>query len=141
MIPFRQRNAVPCRGPLTRACIRIHQYKFRFILPGKQRIFRAIPSNCIFAVVRGGGFKVSIDQPAVERYTRAMQAIEFTTELSESRTLSIPQDVAAQIPRSGKARVIVLTDDLPDDAGWRLGAYEQFLRDDAPEDAIYDTCR
>lgn len=72
---------------------------------------------------------------------RLMQAIEFTTELSGSRTLPIPQDVAARLPRSGRARVIVLTDDLTDDAGWRQGAYQQFLRDDAPEDAIYDTCR
>lgn len=69
-----------------------------------------------------------------------MQAIEFTTELSDSRALSIPEDLAAQLPRTGKARVIVLTDESPDDAGWRLGAYQQFLRDDAPEDSVYDAC-
>lgn len=70
-----------------------------------------------------------------------MRAIEFTTELSGSPALAIPQEVAAQLPKSGRARVIVLTEDSTDDAEWRVGAYEQFLRDDSPEDAIYDTCR
>jgi hypothetical protein len=57
-----------------------------------------------------------------------MHAIEFTTELSESRSLSIPQDVAAQLPKTGLARIIVLTDELTSDADWHLGAYQQFLR-------------
>ncbi|HEV7404907.1 MAG TPA: hypothetical protein VGO11_18335 [Chthoniobacteraceae bacterium] len=70
-----------------------------------------------------------------------MHAIEFTTELSDSRLLSIPQEVAEQLPKTGRARVIVLTEELTADADWRLGAYQQFLRDDAPEDAIYDSCR
>ena len=70
-----------------------------------------------------------------------MHAIEFTTELSDAAVLSIPSDVAAQLPKSGKARIIVLTDDPSDDAEWRAGAYAQFLRDDSAEDAIYDTLR
>lgn len=82
-----------------------------------------------------------IDRFVPKRYVPAMQAVEFTTELSDSRMLSIPQDVAARLPKSGKARILVLTDDQTGDAEWRLGAYQQFLRDDPPEDAIYDTCR
>ncbi len=70
-----------------------------------------------------------------------MHAIEFTTQLSGAAVLSIPSDVVAQLPKSGKARVIVLTDDASDDAEWRAGAYAQFLRDDSAEDAIYDTLR
>jgi hypothetical protein len=70
-----------------------------------------------------------------------MHAIEFTTELSAAAVLAIPSDVAAQLPKSGKARIIVLTEDTDDDAAWRAGAYAQFLRDDSPEDAIYDTLR
>ena len=70
-----------------------------------------------------------------------MQAIEFTTELSDFGTLAIPQEVAARIPKTGKARILVLTDELTGDAEWRLGAYQQFLRDDSPEDAICDTRR
>jgi len=35
--------------------------------------------------------------------------------------------------------VIILTGDHAEDAQWQRAAYTQFLRDDAPEDAIYDT--
>jgi hypothetical protein len=69
-----------------------------------------------------------------------MNAIEFTIELSDSRQMTIPEEVSEQLPKTGKARVIVLTDELTGDAEWHQGAYQQFLRDDAPEDAIYDTC-
>ncbi len=67
-----------------------------------------------------------------------MNAIEFTTELTDSSVLNIPSNMASQIPKSGRARVIVLTDDS-DDKEWQLGAYEQFLRDDSDEDAIYES--
>jgi len=70
-----------------------------------------------------------------------MNAIEFITELSDSGILKIPSDAAAQLPKSGKARVIVLTDDGGDEQEWRRATYEQFLRNDAPEDAIYDSLR
>lgn len=69
-----------------------------------------------------------------------MTAVEFIAELSGAPTLTIPQ-AAAQLPKSGRARVIVLTDDSPADAEWRVAAYEQFLRDDPAEDAIYERLR
>jgi DNA-binding LacI/PurR family transcriptional regulator len=55
--------------------------------------------------------------------------------------LSILQEFAEQLPKKGRARIIVLTGELTGDADWRLGAYQQFLRDDSLEDAIYDSCR
>ena len=67
-----------------------------------------------------------------------MNAIEFTTVLNGASVLTLPQEVAAQLPKSGKARVIVLTDGDADDAQWRQAAHEQFLRDDSPDDAIHD---
>jgi len=70
-----------------------------------------------------------------------MTAVEFIAELSGAPTLAIPQAAAAQLPKSGRARVIVLTDDSPADAEWRTAAYEQFLRDDPAEDAIYERLR
>lgn len=70
-----------------------------------------------------------------------MKAVEFTTELSGASVLHIPSEVVAQLPKAGKARVIVLTEGGDEEAEWRQGAYEQFLRDDAPEDAIYDSLR
>jgi hypothetical protein len=70
---------------------------------------------------------------------RRMNAVEFTTELRGSNVLEVPSEVAARLPKAGRARVIVLTDEENEEAGWRLGSYEQFLREDAPEDAVYDS--
>ena len=82
-----------------------------------------------------------IDPSPGARYFPNMHAIEFTTELSGSRLLPIPQEIADQLPKTGRARIIVLTDELTGDAEWHLSAYQQFLRDDSSEDAIYDSCR
>ncbi len=68
-----------------------------------------------------------------------MSVVEFSAELTDSGLLRIPADVAAQLPKSGKARVIVLTAEEAEDREWRLGAYAQFLREDPPEDAVYDS--
>ena len=46
-----------------------------------------------------------------------MHAIEFTTELSDLRILIIPKGLAEQLPKTGNARVIVLTDEMPDPIG------------------------
>jgi hypothetical protein len=67
-----------------------------------------------------------------------MTAVEFITELSPERMLRIPESAAAQLPVGGKARVIILTENDPEDAEWRRGAYEQFMRDDGPKDSVYD---
>ena len=68
-----------------------------------------------------------------------MRAVEFTVELKGQPVVTIPEEIAAELPKSGLARVIILTRDDRHDAEWRRAAYEQFLRDDAPEDAVYDT--
>ena len=70
-----------------------------------------------------------------------MSAIEFTTELSGSGVLTIPPEAAAQLPKAGRVRVIVLTEADGDDAEWQRGAYQQFLSDDSPEDQIYESLR
>jgi len=54
--------------------------------------------------------------------------------------LNIPIKLASQLPKTGKVRLIVLTDESGD-AEWQLGAYEQFLRDDSEEDTIYESLR
>lgn len=71
-----------------------------------------------------------------------MNPLEFTAELTPEPVLPIPQEIADQLPKSGRARVIVVPVpsgyDDPQDAQWRAGAYEQFMRDDVPDDNIYD---
>jgi hypothetical protein len=70
-----------------------------------------------------------------------MNAVEFVTELKGASVLDIPSEIAARLPKVGKARSIVLTEEPTNDEDWRSAAYEQFLRDDPPEDAIYDSMR
>ena len=71
-----------------------------------------------------------------------MSALEFTAELSGAATLIIPPEIAAQLPKAGKARVIVLIADTSEaQAEWQAASYEQFLADDASEDAVYDSLR
>jgi hypothetical protein len=68
-----------------------------------------------------------------------MTPIEFETELCGESTLPIPPDVAARLPKTGRATVVLLVQDDADDAEWLRAAYEQFMKDDAPDDAIYDS--
>jgi hypothetical protein len=67
-----------------------------------------------------------------------MQAIEFSAELN-GNTLTIPSNVLSQLPASSTARVILLLDGDTEDKSWREASYRQFLKDDAPEDAAYDS--
>ncbi|HUG90703.1 MAG TPA: hypothetical protein VML55_07720 [Planctomycetaceae bacterium] len=70
-----------------------------------------------------------------------MHAVEFTTELTSDPLVGIPDEVAAQLPNAGRARVIILVQDDPEDLEWRRATYEAFMRDDSPDDAVYDNDR
>jgi hypothetical protein len=59
-----------------------------------------------------------------------MKAVEFVTELKGEAVLTIPSDIAAQLPKAGNARIIVLTEAPMVDDNWSAAAYEQFLCDD-----------
>jgi hypothetical protein len=67
-----------------------------------------------------------------------MSSIEFETELHGEPVLALPPEVVAQLPKSGRATVVVLVQDDREDYEWRKAAYEQFLKDDGPDDAVYD---
>jgi len=69
------------------------------------------------------------------------RTIEFETELNGSNSLDLPPEIAMALPSSGKATVVVFLDTDPDDAAWQRDAYEQFLSDDAEDDASYDRYR
>ena len=56
----------------------------------------------------------------------------------EANPEAFPEDEAVGRFSQG---VEELPADDPEDAQWRPGAYEQFMRDDDPEDAVYDDFR
>lgn|GEM_PF-236542 len=83
-----------------------------------------------------------IDKDILAGYGEAMsKTIEFETELTGGPTLSIPPEIAAALPSKGKVTIVVVVDMDPEDTTWRKAAYEQFLSDDAEEDAVYDKYR
>ena len=68
-----------------------------------------------------------------------MNAIEFTAELSSGEWLHVPAEAAAQLPKGGKFKVLIMPALDPHDSAWRSASYQQFMRDDAAEDSIYDS--
>jgi hypothetical protein len=67
-----------------------------------------------------------------------MHAIEFEANLSGKKAIAIPREAADQLASVGKAKVIILFDSEAGDPAWRKAAYEHFMKDDEPEDSIYD---
>jgi hypothetical protein len=68
-----------------------------------------------------------------------MTPIEFETELRGDATLPLPPDVAARLPKSGRATVVVLVQEDSEDDQWRRASYEQSMKDDSPDDSVYDS--
>jgi hypothetical protein len=67
-----------------------------------------------------------------------VRQIEFDTELQDKPFLSVPQEVAAQLPKSGHAKVILLVAEDEEDEEWQALAYEQLMRENSSEDSVYD---
>jgi hypothetical protein len=67
-----------------------------------------------------------------------MRQIEFDTELQDKPFLAMPEEVAAQLPKSGRAKVILLVAEDAEDEEWQAAAYEQFMRKNSSEDSVYD---
>jgi hypothetical protein len=70
-----------------------------------------------------------------------MKAFEFQAQIGKGETLSVPPDVAKQLPRQLPLRVIVLVDDEDDEEeerAWIRFGTEEFLKGYAESDAIYD---
>ena len=67
-----------------------------------------------------------------------MRQIEFDTELQDKPFLAVPQEIAAQLPKSGHARVILLVAGDAEDEEWQALAYEQLMKENSSEDSVYD---
>lgn len=68
-----------------------------------------------------------------------MTTLEFVGSLGPNGTLRVPDDVASQLRDVDSFRVVVVVpSDDDEDEAWRRLGIEQFLKDDAPGDTIYD---
>jgi len=67
-----------------------------------------------------------------------MKALEFETTLSTDSKLTVPENLALQIPKEEAVRVIVLLPENGDDADWQHLAADRFLAGYSESDSIYD---
>ncbi len=67
-----------------------------------------------------------------------MKALEFQARINPDRTLTLPQEVAAQIPQEQAVCVILLIPESKEDRDWAQLTAEQFLKGYAESDALYD---
>lgn len=67
-----------------------------------------------------------------------MTALEFQATLGPEGTLTVPAEVARQVPRERPLRVIVLFSDQDEGREWERFTAEEFLKGYAEGDAIYD---
>jgi hypothetical protein len=66
-----------------------------------------------------------------------MPTWQFQTHLNPNQTVTIPPEVAIQLPPESEVHVVLVTGEN-DDADWEHLAAEQFLEGYAPGDDIYD---
>ncbi|HEY7066013.1 MAG TPA: hypothetical protein VII06_31365 [Chloroflexota bacterium] len=67
-----------------------------------------------------------------------MTALEFWTQVNPDDTFTVPAEVAAQLPREQRVRVIILVANESEPEAWAQLTADQFVRGYAPGDAIYD---
>jgi hypothetical protein len=67
-----------------------------------------------------------------------MKILEFQTQMPSDGTLKVPADIADQIDKNERVRVVLVVGDSSEDEDWqRLGATE-FLAGYSEGDSIYD---
>ena len=70
-----------------------------------------------------------------------MKALEFPTIIESNGTISVPAEIAANIPANHEVRVLLLLpeENEEEDKEWKRYALEQFFKDDYEGDAVYDS--
>ena len=67
-----------------------------------------------------------------------MNAIEFAGQIGAGGTITVPSEIAAQVPEGSSIKVIVMWDASEDEDAWRALSMEGLARSYAPEDEIYE---
>jgi hypothetical protein len=67
-----------------------------------------------------------------------MRALEFQSHMNPDATLSVPPEVARQLPADQPLRVLLLVAEDAEASEWEGLAAKEFLQGYAESDAIYD---
>ena len=68
-----------------------------------------------------------------------MRTADFTSELTANGQISIPPEIAAQLPPGAQLQVVLSWALAADDAGWREAGRLQFEAAYAGDDSIYES--
>jgi bifunctional DNA-binding transcriptional regulator/antitoxin component of YhaV-PrlF toxin-antitoxin module len=67
-----------------------------------------------------------------------MRALEFQSTVNPNGQITIPSELARQIPQGEQLRVVVRWEPSDLDAEWRAAGQQRFEAAYAPEDSIYE---
>ena len=67
-----------------------------------------------------------------------MKAIEFQSRINSDAMLSVPPEVATQLPVDQPIRVLLLVAEDAESRDWELLAAQEFLQGYSESDAVYD---
>lgn len=67
-----------------------------------------------------------------------MIVLEFQTQIPPDGTLTLPPDIAAQIPGDDRVHVVLLVGDSSEDDDWKRLTGDRFLAGYSSGDDIYD---
>jgi hypothetical protein len=85
-----------------------------------------------------------VDRDAVAGYNgespedRIMKALEFQSQINPDATLSVPPEVARQVPPDQPLRVLLLVAEDAEAGDWERLTIQEFLQGYTESDAIYD---
>ena len=67
-----------------------------------------------------------------------MKAVEFESTISPGGQISLPPEIATEIPPGEPLRVVVMWEPSNLDLAWRTAGRQRFEAAYSPEDAVYD---
>jgi hypothetical protein len=67
-----------------------------------------------------------------------MKAVEFESTVAPGGHITLPPEVASEIPRGEQLRVVVMWDASSSDLAWRAAGRQRFEAAYSPEDDIYE---
>jgi len=67
-----------------------------------------------------------------------MRTVDFSAELTSNGQISVPPEVASQVPPGERLQVVLLWGDSEDDTAWRTVGRRGFDAAYAPDDSVYE---
>jgi hypothetical protein len=67
-----------------------------------------------------------------------MKIIDFKGELTPGGQITVPPEIASQVPQGEKIQVVLQWGASEDDEAWRVAGRKRFEASYAPDDSVYE---